>query len=38
LELALVTNKVLDEFILFRPFMGPLYRKAPKGYINAIIN
>jgi hypothetical protein len=38
LELALAANKLLNKFILFRPLIGPLCRKAPKGYIDLIIN
>jgi hypothetical protein len=36
--LALVTNKVLDKFILFRPLIGTLCQKVPKVYIDLIIN
>ena len=38
LELALATNKLLNKSILFRPLICPLCRKAPKGYIDLIIN
>jgi hypothetical protein len=38
LELALATNKVLNKFILFMPFIGPLCQKEPTGYIDPIIN
>jgi hypothetical protein len=38
LILNFVTNKVLNKFILFRPFISPLCRKAFKGYIDLIIN
>jgi hypothetical protein len=37
-ELVLASNKVLDKFIPFRLVIGPLCRKAPKGYIDPIIN
>jgi hypothetical protein len=36
--LALVANKVLDKFILFRPLIGTFYQKAPKVCIDLIIN
>jgi hypothetical protein len=38
LELVLATNKALDKFIVFRPLISPLYQKAPKRYIDPIIN
>jgi hypothetical protein len=36
--LALVANKVLDKFILFRPLIGTFYQKAPKVCIDLIIH
>ena len=38
LELALITNKVLNKFILFQYFINPLSQKALKGCINLIGN
>jgi FMN-dependent NADH-azoreductase len=38
LKLALIANKVLDKFIIFRPLIGTLYQKALKVYIDLINN
>jgi hypothetical protein len=37
LKLVLITDKVPNKLILFRPFISPLCRKAPKAYIDLII-